>query len=110
MRSFDKTRLCTFVGYWTNLYSGIVFDGADGGNGSMPRDVYDDNPDYLKRSALHGEVIPLFRQLEELAQKEHQLAKLGIHPMDPKVVTVRKLRDRLLVNLMHVHRLTLGGH
>lgn len=96
--------------YCTNLYSGIVFNGEDGGCGSMPRDVYDDDPEYLKRSALHGEVVPLFRQLKALREQENQLAKLGVDPMDRQMVSVRNTREQLIAGLMRVHRLTLGGY
>jgi len=97
-------------GYWTNLYSGVVFAGEDGGAGSVPRDVYDDDHEYLKRSALHGEVVPLFRQLLDLRDQENRLAELGIHPKDPQAVAVRNAMGRLLADLIRVHRLTLEGH
>ena len=109
MLAFDETDRCTCDGYWTNLYSGLVFADKDGDSGSMPRDIYDDDPGFLKRSALHREVIPLFCQYLKLEEKEYQLAKLGAGPKDPNMAAVSKARSRLIVGLMHVHRLTLRG-
>ena len=71
MLTFDETDRCTCDGYWTNLYSGLVFADKDGNSGSLYRDVYDDDKDYCKRSALHSEVIPLFCRYLELEEKEH---------------------------------------
>jgi hypothetical protein len=59
-------------GFWTNIHSGVVFDCREGGNGSMPRDIYDDDPDYLKRSALHKEVIEPLRVLLRLHTADHK--------------------------------------
>ena len=109
MLAFDETDRCTCDGYWTNLYSGLVFADIDGDSGSLPRDVYDDNKDYCKRSALHSEVTPLFCRYLELEEKEHQLAKLGAGPKDPQMASISKARSKLIVDLMHVHRLTLRG-
>ena len=109
MLTFNKTDQYASTGFWTNIYSGIVYDGEDGGVGSMPRDIYDDDPGYLKRSALHREVIPLFCRYLELEEKENQLAKLGAGPKDPQMAAMRKAKSRLIVALMHVHWLTLRG-
>ena len=107
MLAFNGTDRCTCDGYWTNLYSGLVFADIDGDSGSLPRDVYEDNKDYCKRSALHSEVTPLFCRYLELEEKEHQLAKLGAGPKDPHMAAISKARRKLIVDLMHVHRLTL---
>jgi len=109
MLTFDETDHYASTGYWTNIYSDIVYDGEDGGAGSMPRDIYDDDPEYLKRSALHSEVIPLFCHYLELEEVEHQLARLGAGPKDPRMAAVSKAKNRLIVDLMHVHWLTLRG-
>jgi hypothetical protein len=110
MLAFDETDRCTCDGYWTNLYSGIVFADKDGDSGSIPRDIYDDDLGYLKRSALHREVIPLFCRYLELAEKEHQLAKLGAGQKDPQLAAASKAKNKLIVDLMDVHRLTLRGN
>lgn len=109
MLAFNETDRCTCDGYWTNLYSGIVFADKDGDSGSLCRDLYDDNKDYCKRSALRSEVTPLFCRYLELEEKEHQLAKLGAGPNDPQMAAISKARNKLIVDLMHVHRLTLKG-
>ena len=109
MLAFDETDRYTCDGYWTNLYSGLVFADKDGDSGSMPRDIYDDDPGYLKRSALHLEVIPLFCRYLELEEKEHQLAKLGACPKNPQIAAVSKAKSKLIFDLMQVHRLTLQG-
>ena len=36
-------------GWWTSLYSGIVYDDHDGGCGSYPHECYDDDAEYKKR-------------------------------------------------------------
>ena len=110
MLAFDKTDRCTCDGYWTNLYSGIVFAGKDGDSGSMPRDIYEDDPEYLKHSALHREVIPLFYRYMELEDEEKLLAELGASSKDPQMKSISKARSKLIVALMHVHRLTLRGY
>jgi hypothetical protein len=69
MLTFDETDHYAFTGYWTNLYSGIVFADKDGDSGSLYRDVYDDDKDYCKRSALHSEVMPLFCRYLVLVQR-----------------------------------------
>ena len=109
MLTFDETDHSAFTGYWTNIYTGIVYDGEDGGTGSLPRDIYDDDPEYLKRSALHLEVIPLFCRYLELDEKEHQLSRLGAGPKDPQMAAISKARSKLIVDLIHAHRLTLRG-
>ena len=110
MLAFDETDRCKCDGYWTNLYSGLVFADKDGDSGSLYRDVYDDDKDYCKRSALHSEVMPLFCRYLELEEKENLLAKLGAGPKDPQMAAVSKARSKLIVDLMHVHRLTLKGY
>lgn len=110
MLTFDETDRCKCDGYWTNLYSGLVFADIDGDSGSLPRDVYDENKDFCKRSALHSEVTPLFCRYLELEEKEHLLAKLVAGPKDPQMAAVSKARSKLIVDLMHVHRLTLQGY
>jgi hypothetical protein len=109
MLAFDETDRCKCDGYWTNLYSGLVFADKDGDSGSLYRDVYDDDKDYCKRSALHSEVMPLFCRYLELEEKERQFAKLGAGPKDPQMAAISKARSKLTVDLMHVHRLTLRG-
>jgi hypothetical protein len=110
MLAFDETDRCTCDGYWTNLYSGIVFANKDGDSGSIPRDIYEDDPDYLKRSAYHCEVIPLFYSFMELEEKERSLAKLGVCSKDPRMKSISKARSKLILDLMHVHWLTLQGY
>jgi hypothetical protein len=75
----------------------------------MPRDIYGDDPGYLKHSALHREVMPWFRRYLALEEKERQFAKLGAGPKDPQMAAISKARSQLIVDLMHVHRLTLRG-
>lgn len=58
--------------YWKNIYSGIVYSCRDGCNGSLPRDAYDDDADYCKRSALHKEVLEPLRVLIDLEAAEHE--------------------------------------
>ena len=109
MLTFDETDRCTSDGYWTSLYSGLVFADKDGDSGSLPRDVYDDDHKYHMRSALHCEVIPLFCQYLELEEKENLLLKLGAGLKDPQMAVVNKTRRTLFAKLMRVHRLTLNG-
>jgi hypothetical protein len=93
-------------GWWTSLYSGIVYDDHDGGCGSYPREFYDDDAEYQKRSALHQEVIPVFSRLRELEAAESQLARRGFQLTDPRVVRVRALREMELRKLERAHWLT----
>jgi hypothetical protein len=110
MLAFDETDRCSCDSYWTNLYSGIVFADKDGDSGSMPRDIYEDDPKYLKHSALHREVIPLFYRYLELEEDERLLVNLGASSKDPQMKSISKAKSKLIVDLMHAHRLTLGGH
>ena len=106
MLTFDETDHYAFTGYWTNIYSGIVFADKDGDSGSLYRDMYDDDKDYCKRSALHSEVIPLIQRLLELEANEERLARLGTHPSDNRMARLRKSRQESIDELMRVHLLT----
>lgn len=106
MLTFDETDHYAFTGYWTNIYSGIVFADKDGNSGSLYRDMYDDDKDYCKRSALHSEVIPLIQRLLELEANEERLARLGTHPSDNRMARLRKSRQESIDELMRVHLLT----
>jgi hypothetical protein len=106
MLTFDVTDHYAFTGYWTNIYSGIVFADKDGNSGSLYRDMYDDDKDYCKRSALHSEVIPLIQRLLKLEENEERLARLGIHPLDYRMARLRKSRQESINELMQVHLLT----
>lgn len=106
MLTFDETDHSAFTGYWTNIYSGIVFADKDGDSGSLYRDIYDDDNDYCKRSALHSEVIPLIQRLLELEENEERLARLGTHPLDHRMARLRKSRQESIDELMRVHLLT----
>ncbi|MEN9778856.1 MAG: hypothetical protein RL753_875 [Bacteroidota bacterium] len=100
---------CWEGGYWTNLYDDTVYCCAAGCSSSLPRDMYDDDEEYQKRSALHNEVIPVFRRLRELAAEEHRLARLGVHPRDPKMNRLRTARRSAILALQHAHWLTERG-
>ena len=106
MLTFDETDHYAFTGCWTNIYSGIVFADKDGYSGSLPRDVYDEDKDYRKRSALHSEVIPLIQRLLELEEDEGRLARVGTHPLDLRMTRLRKSRQESICELMRVHMLT----
>lgn len=109
MLTFHETDHYAFTGYWTNIYSGIVFADKDGNTGSLPRDVYDDDKVYCKLSVLHSEVIPLIQRLLELQENEERLARLGTHPLDDRMARLRKSRQESICELMRVHMLTTAG-
>jgi len=110
MLTFDETDHYALTGCWTNIYSGIVFADKNGDSGSLPRDVYDEDKDYRKRSALHSEVIPLIQRLLELEENEARLARMGTHPLDSRMSRLRESRKEALFELMRVHLLTAAGY
>ena len=87
-----------FEGYWADMASGVVYSSKDGADGSLPREVYHEDAEFARRSALHREVVPLFLQLHALEVQERQLMLRLEKSADQRNQCMEKLRDS--------HRLT----
>jgi hypothetical protein len=96
--------------FWTSLSSYIVYNSREGLDGSLPRDVYEDNQEYKKRSALHAEVIGPLRALLMLEIGERgRLNNESLRTV--QLSTVEQCRRHLerakFINaIMAAHRLT----
>jgi hypothetical protein len=70
MAGHPSKRLGFDDGYWTSLDTDIVYSCREGLTGSLPREVYDDDWEYQKRSALHADVMAPLRRLLALEAAE----------------------------------------
>jgi hypothetical protein len=97
-------------GFWTSLETDIVYNCRDGGDGSMPRDIYDDDPEHQKRTALHAEVLGPLRTLLALeAAERDRLNTLAAGAEQISLVEqCRRHLERVkaIRGIMDAHRLT----
>jgi len=94
-----------FLGYHTDLYTDIVYCITANENcGSMPREVYEDDPEYIRRSKLHAELVPIIRELlEQLCAERTDLERERSISLEVKRRLIASLaqRDDLLDQLMN---------
>ena len=62
-----------FEGYWADITTGIVYYSKVDWDGSIPRDIYEVDLAFARRSALHSELVPVLIRLQAHADRERQL-------------------------------------